>query len=123
MLKKGQKLYQIDQQQYRGAYEQAVAQLNASEANLEKVQQDADRYEELGKQDAVAQQTVQHALADLADGKKTGRCCKANVSALEVNLRYSTIYAPLIRNHWNFAGKTGSFGFPRYNIVEYHFIG
>src|ERR1700688_1725820 len=64
-VEKGKKLYQIDQQQYRGAYEQAVAQLNASEANLTKVQQDADRYVELGKEDAVAQQTVQHALADL----------------------------------------------------------
>ncbi len=46
-IEKGQKLYQIDQQQYRGAYEQAVAQKNASEANLAKVQQDADRYTEL----------------------------------------------------------------------------
>src|SRR5579864_3893301 len=69
-VEKGQKLYQIDQQQYRGAYEQAVAQLNASEANLAKMQQDADRYQELGRQDAVAQQTVQHALADLQTAKK-----------------------------------------------------
>src|SRR5882762_5156686 len=29
-VEKGQKLYSIDQQQYRGAYEQAVAQLRAS---------------------------------------------------------------------------------------------
>ena len=65
MLQKGQKLYSIDAQQYRGAYEQAVAQLQATEANLAKLKQDADRYEELGKQDAVAQQTVQHAQADL----------------------------------------------------------
>ena len=94
-VEKGQKLYQIDQQQYRGAYEQAVAQLHASEANLEKAQQDADRYEELGRQDAIAQQTVQHALADLQTAKKQVDAAKANVSAVEVNLRYSTIYAPL----------------------------
>ena len=94
-VEKGQKLYTIDQQQYRGAYEQAVAQLHATEANLSKLQQDADRYEELGKQDAVAQQTVQHAEADLEAGKKQVDAAKANVSALEVNLRYSTIYAPL----------------------------
>ena len=49
----------------------------------------------LGKQDAVAQQTVQHAVADLEAGKKQVDAAKANVSALEVNLRYSTIYAPL----------------------------
>jgi RND family efflux transporter MFP subunit len=94
-VEKGQKLYQIDQQQYRGAYEQAVAQLNASEANLDKAQQDADRYEELGKQDAIAQQTVQHAMTDLQAAKKQVEAAKANVSAVEVNLRYSTILAPL----------------------------
>jgi RND family efflux transporter MFP subunit len=94
-VEKGQKIYSIDQQQYLGAYEQAVAQLNASQANLDKVQQDADRYEELGKQDAVAQQTVQHALADLQTAKKQVDAAKANVSAIQVNLRYSTIYAPL----------------------------
>ena len=94
-VEKGQKLYQIDQQQYRGAYEQAVAQLNAQEANLAKVQQDADRYQELGRQDAVAQQTVQHAMADLEAQKKMVDASKANVNAMEVNLRYSTIFAPL----------------------------
>jgi RND family efflux transporter MFP subunit len=94
-VEKGQKIYSIDQQQYLGAYNQAVAQLNASQANLDKVQQDADRYQELGKQDAVAQQTVQHAMADLQTAKKQVDAAKANVSAVEVNLRYSTIYAPL----------------------------
>ncbi len=94
-VEKGQKLYQIDQQQYRGAYEQAVAQLHASEANLAKLQQDADRYAELGRQDAIAQQTVQHAMADLETAKKQVDAAKANVSAVEVNLRYTTIYAPL----------------------------
>jgi RND family efflux transporter MFP subunit len=94
-VKKGQKLYQIDQQQYQGAYEQAVAQLHVSEANLAKLQQDADRYVELGKQDAIAQQTVDHALADLLAAKKQVDAAKANVSAIEVNLRYASIYAPL----------------------------
>jgi membrane fusion protein (multidrug efflux system) len=94
-VEKGQKLYSIDQQQYRGAYEQAVAQLHVNEANLAKLQQDADRYEELGKQDAIAQQTVQHAREDLEAGKKQVEAAKANVSAVEVNLRYSTINASL----------------------------
>jgi RND family efflux transporter MFP subunit len=94
-VEKGQKLYSIDQQQYRGAYEAAVAQLHVNEANLAKLQQDADRYDELGKQDAIAQQTVQHAQADLEAGKKQVEAAKANVSAVEVNLRYSTITAPL----------------------------
>jgi RND family efflux transporter MFP subunit len=94
-VEKGQKLYSIDPQLYRGAYEQAVAQLHSSEANLEKLKQDAERYQELSKQDAVALQTVQHALADYESGKKQVEAAKANVNAVEVNLRYSTIYAAL----------------------------
>ena len=93
-VNKGEKLYQIDQQQYRGAYEQAVAQLSASQANLAKSQQDADRYQELEKQDAIAKQTVDHALADLETAKKQVDAAKANVSSVETDLRYSTLYAP-----------------------------
>jgi RND family efflux transporter MFP subunit len=92
---KGQKLYQIDAQQYQGVYEQALAQLKASEANKSKFQEDADRYQELGRQDAVARQTVQHALADLQTAKQQEEAARANLSAVEVNLRYTTINAPL----------------------------
>ena len=114
-MEKGQKLYTIDQQQYRGAYEQAVAQLSASEANLAKLQQDADRYEELGKQDAIAQQTVQHALADLEAAKKQVDAAKANVSAVEVNLRYTTIICTAFRNHRISASETWALRFRRVN--------
>jgi RND family efflux transporter MFP subunit len=93
-VSKGQKLYSIDQQQYRGVYEQAVANLNVSKANLAKAQQDADRYEELAKQDAIARQTLDHALADLDANKKQVQAAQANVSTVETNLKYATIYAP-----------------------------
>ncbi|HTQ65451.1 MAG TPA: efflux RND transporter periplasmic adaptor subunit [Puia sp.] len=93
-VKKGEKLYSIDQQQYRGAYEASVANLNVAEANMAKAKQDADRYEELSKQDAIARQTYEHSLADLEAAKKQVEAAKANVSSVETNLRYSTIYAP-----------------------------
>lgn len=93
-VSKGQKLYSIDQQQYRGAYEQAVANLNVAKANLAKAQQDADRYQELAKNDAIAKQTLDHALADLEANKKQVEAAQANVSSVETNLRYSNIYAP-----------------------------
>jgi len=94
-IKKGQKLYSIDQQQYAGAYNQAVANLNVSKANLVKAQKNADRYLELQKNDAIATQTVDNALADLDAAKMEVNAAQANVSAVETNLRYSTIYAPL----------------------------
>jgi RND family efflux transporter MFP subunit len=93
-VNKGEKLYTIDQQQYRGAYEQAVANLSVAKANLAKAQQDADRYDELSKQDAIARQILDHALADLEASKKQVDAANANVSAVETNLRYSVITAP-----------------------------
>lgn len=92
---KGEKLYSIDHQQYAGTYNQAVANLNVSKANLVKAQKNADRYLELQKNDAIATQTVDNALADLDAAKMEVRAAQANVSAVQTNLRYSTIYAPL----------------------------
>lgn len=93
-ISKGQKLYTIDQQQYLAGYEQAVANLNVAKANLARAQQDADRYEDLQKKDAVARQTVEHAQADLQASKMQLEAAKANVTSVQTNLKYATIYAP-----------------------------
>lgn len=93
-VRKGQKLYQIDQQQYGGAYEQALANLEVSKATLAKSQQDADRYIALDKQDAIAKQILDHQLADLQVAKRQVDAAKANVSSVQTSLKYSTIYAP-----------------------------
>jgi membrane fusion protein (multidrug efflux system) len=93
-VRKGQKLYEIDQQQYRAAYEQAMANLNVSKANLSRSQQDADRYTELSKQDAIAKQTLDHQLADLESSKRQVEAAQANVQSVQTNLKYSSISAP-----------------------------
>jgi len=93
-VNKGQKLYAIDQQKYTGDYNQAIASLNVEKANLVKAQKNADRYLELDKNDAIAKQTVDNALSDLEAQKMAVEAAKANVSAVETNVRYSTIYAP-----------------------------
>jgi membrane fusion protein (multidrug efflux system) len=93
-INKGQKLYSIDQQKYTGDYSQAIANLNVEKANLVKAQKNADRYIELDKNDAIAKQTVDNALSDLEAQKMVVEAAKANVSAVETNVRYSTIYAP-----------------------------
>src|ERR1700743_2286730 len=91
-IRKGQKLYEIDQQQYQAAVEQAKANVLVAKANLTKAQQDADRYEELAKQDAIAKQTLDHQLADLEANKQQLSAAEANVASGERNLKYSTIY-------------------------------
>ena len=79
---KGMKLYGIDEQQYKAAYDVA-------KANLTKAQQDYDRYEQLAKNNAIAVQTLEHAAADL-------QAAKSSLSEVETNLRNSVIYAPIV---------------------------
>ncbi|HTC00483.1 MAG TPA: efflux RND transporter periplasmic adaptor subunit [Ferruginibacter sp.] len=92
---KGQKLYAIDKQQYVANYDQAVANLSVANANEAKAQQDADRYQELAKNDAIAKQTLDHAVADLQSAKMQVQASKASAASLENNVRFSTINAPL----------------------------
>src|SRR5882672_9781302 len=77
-VKKGTKLYSIDQQQYEASYQQALANVAVQEANLVKAQKDVDRYRELNKRDAIAKQQVDNAA----------------VRSVQTNVRYSTIFAP-----------------------------
>jgi len=93
-ITKGQKLYEIDQQQYQAAYQQSIANLNVAKANEAKAQQDADRYTSLAQKDAIAKQTLDHALADLESAKMQVEASKANVNNVQTNLKYSIIYAP-----------------------------
>lgn len=93
-VRKGMKLYEIDQQQYLAAVNQAKANVLVAKANLARSQQDADRYLELAKQDAIAKQTLDHQLADLEANKQQLQAAEANVASVETNLKYSTIYSP-----------------------------
>ncbi len=94
-VRKGQKLYTIDPQQYAGAYDQAIANVDVAKANLIKAQKNADRYLVLQKNDAIAGQVVDNALADLDAAKMQVSAAQANVQSVATNLKYTTIYSPI----------------------------
>lgn len=77
---KGTKLYGIDQQQYKAAYDVA-------KANLNKARQDYETYKELSENNAIAKQILQHAQDDLS-------AAESNLNEVETNLKNSVIYAP-----------------------------
>jgi membrane fusion protein (multidrug efflux system) len=93
-VKKGQRLYSIDQQLYNANYQQAIANLRVQETNLLKAQKDADRYHELDKKDAIAKQQVDYADAALEAAKKQVDAAKANVNAVRSSVNFATIVAP-----------------------------
>lgn len=100
VVPKGKQLYEIDRRKYVAAYDQAVANLSSAEANLVKAQKDVDRYTYLQKQDAVARQTVDQAVAAFETNKSQVAVAKAAILSAKTDLSYSIITAP-------FTGRIG----------------
>ena len=93
-VKKGQKLYSIDQQQYEATYNQSEANVKVQEANLANAQKNVDRYRELDKNDAIAKQQVDNAEAAFKVAQSQLEAAKASLRGVQTNVRYSTIVAP-----------------------------
>jgi membrane fusion protein, multidrug efflux system len=93
-VRKGQKLYSLDQQQSEASYQQALANLSVQETNLLRAEKDVERYRELEKKDAIAKQQVDYAEANYLSAQKLVEAAKATVRSVQTNVRYSTIVAP-----------------------------
>ena len=93
-VRKGQKLYTIDHQQYEAAYQQSLANVEVQEANLVRATKDVERYRELAKRDAIARQQVDNAEANYEAAKKQVEASRAMVESVQTNVRYTTIIAP-----------------------------
>ena len=100
VVPQGKALYEIDRRKYVAAYDQAMANLSSAEANLVKAQKDVDRYTYLQKQDAVARQTVDQAVAAYETNKSAVAVAKAQIVSAKTDLSYSVINAP-------FTGRIG----------------
>ena len=93
-VKKGQKLYEIDRRLYQQSYDAASANLKVAESSEKQAQQDADRYEYLNANNAVAKQTLDHAVIALQTAKDQVSSAEEAVKTAATNLTYSIITAP-----------------------------
>ncbi len=91
---KGQRLYEIDQSRYAAAYQSAQAQLRITQANYEKAAKDAERYNRLAEQDAIARQRVDYATTDVANARAQISAAQASLANAATDLRRSVIVAP-----------------------------
>jgi membrane fusion protein (multidrug efflux system) len=94
MVKKGDKLYEIDRRKYEAALQQATGNADIADANLQKAQRDADRYLKLNEQNAVAKQTLDDAMTNLQNAKTQVQSAKAALLNAETDYNYSVISAP-----------------------------
>jgi len=93
-VRQGQRLYEIDKSRYLASYQQAKANLDIAQSNVERTQRDADRYVSLSKEDAIAKQRLDNALTDLQNAKSQVISAKADLAKAETELNYSVISAP-----------------------------
>jgi membrane fusion protein, multidrug efflux system len=91
----GQALFQIDPALYQVALDNARAALARSEAQLSTIQLRESRMKDLLADKAVSQQDYDDAAAALKQVQADIQYSKANVEAARINLKYTTITAPI----------------------------
>lgn len=99
-MSKGEKLYEVDRRKYQAAYEAAKANVEIARTNLLKAQRDADRYQKLDDQNAIAKQTLDDGLTVLENAKEQVNLASANLLNAETDYNYSLVTAP-------FSGRIG----------------
>jgi membrane fusion protein, multidrug efflux system len=95
IVKTGDFLAQIDPRPYEAALAQAQAQLAKDQALLAQAESDLSRYEQLKKQDSIAQQQVADQEALVAQDKAAIAADQAMVKTAELNVAYTHIVSPV----------------------------
>ncbi|WP_018478267.1 efflux RND transporter periplasmic adaptor subunit [Pontibacter roseus] len=93
-VKKGQRMYEIDQSKYRAGLQQAQANLQSAKANLARAEKDLERYETLAERDAIAKQQVDYARTEVQTARAQVASAQAQVQSVSTDLGYSVINAP-----------------------------
>ncbi len=91
----GDPLYLIDPATYRAAFDSAVATRQKAEAAVPSAEAKMERYQNLAKQNAVAKQDLDDALATLAQAKAAVAVAQADEATARINLEHTRITAPI----------------------------
>ncbi len=94
VMKKGDRLFLIQQDTYQADLDQAKAQLASAQAQLTNSQAEYQRQATLGQQDFSSQATVDKARAARDEAIAAVDAAKANVEIATINLGYTTVTAP-----------------------------
>jgi len=94
LVRRGQKLYEIEQSKYAASNAQAEANVKIAKANLEKAKNDAKRYSELGQRGMATQQKLEYSATDLENAENQLAVAEAELLRAKTDLRHATIYAP-----------------------------
>jgi RND family efflux transporter MFP subunit len=94
-VKKGQLLFVIEPEPYKAQSDQAEASLKSAEANRARAQSDLERLEEAIKTNAVSQQDVTRARAELAQAEAAVLSSGAELDQARIQLAYTEVRSPV----------------------------
>jgi RND family efflux transporter MFP subunit len=94
IVKKGDLLFTIQQDQYKAQLQQARAQVMAAKAKLVYARTEVGRYRELVKKDAAAQVEVDHWVYERQAAEASLLGAEAQVAIAQLNLGYTQVTAP-----------------------------
>jgi RND family efflux transporter MFP subunit len=94
LVKKGDLLFTIQQDQYKAQLQQARAQLQLQEAALAYAKTEVGRYTALLKRDAATQVDVDHWNYERAAAEANIQAAQAQIELAQLNLSYTEVRAP-----------------------------
>lgn len=114
-VKKGDRLFLIQQDTYQADLDQANAQLASANAQLTNTKAEFSRQSTLGQQDFASQAVVDKARAAMEQAQASVDAAKANIEIAQINLGYTTVTAPfdgLVTRHLADVGQLVGHGQP-----------
>jgi RND family efflux transporter MFP subunit len=94
-VRKGQVLFVIEPEPYQAQRDQAEAALKSAEANRDRARSDLERLEEAIKTNAVSQQDVTRARAELAQAEAAVLSSRAELAQATIQLEYTEVRSPV----------------------------
>jgi RND family efflux transporter MFP subunit len=94
-VKKGQVLFVIEPEPYQAQRDQAEASVKSAEANRDRARSDLERLEEAIKTNAVSQQDVTRARAELAQAEAAVLSSQADLARARIQLDYTQVRSPV----------------------------
>jgi RND family efflux transporter MFP subunit len=95
MVKKGQVLFVIEPEPYQAQRDQAEAAVKSAEANRDRARSDLERLEEAIKTNAVSQQDVTRARAELSQAEAAVLSSSAELAQAKIQLDYTQVRSPV----------------------------
>ena len=94
LVRKGDKLFTVQQDQYKAQLQQAQAQLQLAQAQLNHAKIEVTRYVALVKKGAATQVDVDHWNYEQAAAEANILAAQANIAVAQLNLDYTVVTAP-----------------------------